>query len=320
MTVAKGAKYVVVSVLIVGLLAGVYVWKHSGNKEIIARVGDIEIDRVEFLNEMKLRGGRFVQELDKQALLDEMVERKLLLSKAAELEYSEDLQVKRQYENILIARVRRELLDKRLAALSINDAEVRQHYDSNLKAFGTPGKDRLAILFVAKNRTNKKSALDKLREISALADEGGLTMKPSMGFGAYSVAHSDHQVSRYKGGEIGWFKQNEATYWEAPVLQAGFALSQPGDISEVVKTEKGHYLVRLMDRKAPSNLSFERVKPQIESELIRAKQVALKAGFYKDLRASLGVYVDKDRLESVRLEKQYAGGIEEQRPPDAQLN
>lgn len=316
----KTLQYFVISALTTGLLVGIYSWQGVGDREVIARVGDIVIDRDEFLHEMKLRGGRFVHQLDKQALLDEMIDRKLLLGKAAELKYSEDPTMKRQYENILIAKVQREHLDKQKASLSVTDAELKQYYESHLKDFEIPGKDRLAILFVARNRPDEQIAINKLKEISALANNDGLQLNASVGFGAYAVSHSDHQVSRYKGGEIGWFKQNAPTYWEESVLKAGFSLSEPGDISDLVNSDKGHYLVRLMERKAASSFSFEQVKRQINSELTRTKHIASTAEFYKKLKQSLGVEIDTEALALVHIEAHYAGGSDELLPPSTPLN
>ena len=65
-----------------------------------------------------------------------------------------------------------------------------------------------------------------LKKASETPVEGGRGAA-SIGFGAVAVEYSDDQVSRYRGGDIGWLDDGNFSYrWPKEVLAAGYALEK----------------------------------------------------------------------------------------------
>ncbi len=64
-------------------------------------------------------------------------------------------------------------------------------------------------------------------------------------FGPLAVANSLDASTRAAGGDLGWFPRGWLT--EPAVEQAAFAL-QPGELSEVVATEQGYYVLQVLER------------------------------------------------------------------------
>lgn len=305
---------VVLAVLIGGVVVGIK-YSEYNDRNIIARIGSATITQEEFIEEAKYRGAYLAQEFDKQALLDVMIEEKLMLNKALDLGYQDSQDIQKQYQALLIRKARKELLGKPLETLSVTESELTEHYTKYTDDFIISGQDRLAILFLKKNSLNASSGAGELKSIAESFNRGELQEKPLQGFGGLAVKHSAHQVSRYKGGDIGWFKQGRDTYWESAVVSAGFALKSPGDVSDVVETEKGYYLVRLMDRQVSERKPFEAVKESIRNELMQAKRLALESDFYQQAKQGAKISVNKIRLDETIIEKRYAGDIEDRMLP-----
>lgn len=312
-------KTALVGVIALSLGAGSY-WYHERNKDVIAWVGNFPITQAEFLKEMHYRGGAYVQELDKQALLDEMIAKKLLLNKAYELDYDERVDVQREYDYLLMGKVRKEFIEKQREKISITEADIKQHYGTHRDDYQVPQKDRLAILFFKKRGDDFEKNTASLKAVQQMAKAGQLPEDAGDGFGAHAVAHSEHQVSRYKGGEIGWFTKGEEVYWEKPVLDAGFALSQPGELSKIVETDKGYYLVRLMERKAAAYRPFDTVEARIRHQLILSEQRGVEERFSQSLKQDFSVSVNSDKLEQVIPETRYAKDSQPAMPPSGVLN
>ena len=86
------------------------------------------------------------------------------------------------------------------------------------------------------------------------------------------VELSDDQTTAQRGGHLDWFGVGKMV---APFEAAAFALKNPGDISEPVRTSYGWHIIRLEEKQGLG--SFEEVSPDIKNRIERSSQ-------YTDLR------------------------------------
>lgn len=295
-------------------------WYHERNKDVIAWVGDFSITKANFVKEMQYRGGESIQGLDKQALLDEMIAKKLILNKAYELGYHKRPDVQREFEHLLMGKVRSEFLAKKRSTLMVNEEDVKSYYKEHQDDYLIPQRDRFAVLFIKKRGGVVDKDTERLRAVQVMAEAGELPNDAGKGFGEHSVSHSEHQVSRYKGGDIGWFSKSEEVYWERDVLDAGFSLKQLGDISEIIETNKGYYLVRLMDREDAKYQSLDRISGQVRHKLILAGQRSIEEQFGKSLREDFAVSVRDEKFQQLNPSTKYAKDDKPIVPPSGMLN
>jgi parvulin-like peptidyl-prolyl isomerase len=102
--------------------------------------------------------------------------------------------------------------------------------------------------------------------------------------------YSEDQAGRYRGGDVGWFDQGLKDYrLPVEVVSAAFDLKNSGDISEVIKTAKGFYLVSRTDTRPVSTVPLETVRAPIERKLLAEKRQAGQAAFDQDLRRLMPV-------------------------------
>lgn len=310
----KYQSFIIIS--IAGIIFLVYAyWQYLHNKEVIASIGQFEITKTEFEREIIYRGGEHPQQVNKKQLLDEMITKRLLLNKAYALELPETESIQREYFHLLIAKVREEYIQKERQKIRLSEEEMKDFYQVNKEKYSIAIKRQFAILFFKKRlkdkRKEKKRILEKFSEIMLL-DKKGLLKDKNNGFGSSAIDYSEHQVSRYKGGELGWFSKGKDVNWEQEVLDKGFSLLNIGDISPMVETKRGYYLVRLMAEKKAKYLAYDKVKSKIRQQLILKRQQEIKENFDKCLRVEFKVKIDFDKLKEYQKSTQI---IKEKRPP-----
>lgn len=128
---------------------------------------------------------------------------------------------------------------------------ARNQYDAAPEKFDTPEQVRVRHILVSAKACEPEA---KARELLAQARQ------PGADFAALAKANSDDPGSASRGGDLGFFGRGQMT---AAFETAAFALKQPGDLSDVVKTEFGFHVIRLEERKAARKQSFDEVRDNL---------------------------------------------------------
>lgn len=310
----KTYRWFIVAGLLLPLVAYLY-WQYEHNKEVIAKVGQFEITKQEFKKEMNYRGGDNLSMLNKEVLLDEMILKKLLLNKAQADDLPSEASIQREYNLLLMGKIRERYIETERKKIVISKSDLENYYKENKEKYRIPTKREFAILFFKKRskdvKKEKELIAEKFAEVKALLKDDKLP-KAKKGFGSYAIDYSEHQASRYRGGELGWFSQGKEVNWEQKVLDAGFKLKALGDLSSMVETKKGYYLVRLMDETKEKYKAFEKVQGAVKHQLLMQKQKEIKENFYGNLRKAFEVEKDLSKLDEFNTTSEQT---KEKRPP-----
>jgi hypothetical protein len=159
----------------------------------------------------------------------------------------------------------------------------------------------LAILQI---RTHSRMSEPKLAQvITRLNQARELALKlPSeiRTFGELSVDFSEDQTTRYNGGDAGWF-QHVAEKYQLPssVLNAGFVLKQPGEISELIRTTNGVYLVRLIERRLSDPRNLGATDELARHRLLLQKRKQAEAQFVAEAKSNLSITRFPENLEAI---------------------
>jgi hypothetical protein len=252
----------------------------------------------------------------KDQLLEEMVTRAALVARARQLGLDREPEVQRSYENLLIARLKQLHLRPQLEQISITPEAVRQAGEAERARH--PARRRLAILQYAVNQRTSDERRAQLESRLAEARERVRELPPEeRGFGVLAVDHSDDQATRYQGGDRGWFDDGRTNYaLPGEVLAAAGALNRIGDVSEVVRTDRGLYVIRLMERRAAGETVLSDLEPLIRQRLVAAEQKRLEQRFSDEVRAAAKVTVHPEHLRAADLERPDAAtGLPTAPPP-----
>lgn len=266
---------------------------------LLAKVGNHGI-RVEDFEKALTQKARFQESVDKQGLLEEMILRASLVAKAAERGLDEDPEVQRAFHNAMIGKLKARELTPHLEDLMVSDEEIEAHYQANLDLYGQPAKARLAIIFIATHPKMSAEKLGRQEERISMAREHALKLQVADDFGAVAVEYSEDQTTRYKGGDLGWLSAGQPDYRCDPaVLETGFMLSTVGMVSDVIKTPRGLYLVKLLDQRQPTTTPLKKVKEKIRYTLLKEKQKNFVKRFEDDIRKSLKIEVYPTALAKI---------------------
>lgn len=241
-------------------------------------------------------------------LLQEMVNRLALVEKAKRDGVADDPATQRRIQSVIVASLRAKQFDAELAKVAVSDEEIAKAYEARREEFTRPGLDRFAILFQTADAkasdARKAEAKKKLEDALVLADANpapGGRGPAAGGFGQVAAQHSDDQVSRYKGGDIGWIETGaKETRLPANVIEAGRALEK-GKRSGVIEAADGYYVILKSDARPGGARPLEEVADNLRQQLLRDKRRAMEEGFLADAISSSKASIDTAAAAKVSL-------------------
>ncbi|HSC28418.1 MAG TPA: peptidyl-prolyl cis-trans isomerase [Vicinamibacterales bacterium] len=134
--------------------------------------------------------------------------------------------------------------------------DIERQYVDNREVYSTPEQVRAShILFMTEGKDEaavRKQAEEVLARAKAGAD-----------FAKLANEYTDEEVGKSRGGDLDFFGRGQM----APEFEeAAFAL-QPGELSDIVKTQFGLHIIKVTDRRAAATKSLDEVRSQIEDQL-----------------------------------------------------
>ena len=282
------------------LCAGCSRHSEESQQVVLAKVGDTVITEKDFNLKLKERQQRTRAVVHPAELLQEMVDREVLYQNAKTARLEDDPEVRELVKDVLISKLKERRLSAALDAVEVSDAEVSSAYEAEKSHYLKPEMVHLAMLFLATG--SPQSRADAKARLQSAAEQA-VAVKPSEGFGALSVAFSEDQESRYRGGDIGWIARGQLpARIDSAAGDVAFALSAVGQISSVIEAAGGCYLFRLVERRASSAEPLEQVAERVKQKLLQEKRAAVTAKFQSDLGKSVSVEMYPDRLKAAQQE------------------
>jgi parvulin-like peptidyl-prolyl isomerase len=283
----------------------------------VARVGS-EIITIEDFQEAMRRRPAGQTQAARDRLLDELVQFRLLVQKAKDRGYDRDPKMLAAFDRMLADRVREEEQSTEPAQMKVTPEEIGAYYQAHLTTFHVPAKIRVAEIFVEApaNFTEEKRAERRAKIDEARAKASG---NASPGFGPLAAEYSFDQATKYKGGDLGYLVEGMnapgVDAIEPAVFSAAFALSQPGQLSDIIATPEGFYLLKLTERYPASTRPLAEVKEQIALSLQREKNKQAKESHVKEILADKTIELRRDRLASIPAPSPERPNPDEEPPP-----
>jgi peptidyl-prolyl cis-trans isomerase C len=106
-------------------------------------------------------------------------------------------------------------------------------------------------------------------------------VKGGKDFAAAAKAYSADPGSAANGGDLGFFQQGQMV---GPFNDAAFSLA-PGTTSDLVETEYGFHIIRVVEKKPARTIPLEDVRPQVEQYLEQLNRQQQTEAFVNGLKA-----------------------------------
>ena len=151
--------------------------------------------------------------------------------------------------------------------IEIDDAQVKAYYQAHLEKYSSEAQREVSHILVQGDEQAKAQAI--LDELNAGAD-----------FATLAEEKSEDMGSAEQGGSLGFIERGTMD----PVFEdAAFALTNPGDVTGLVKSNFGYHIIKLDALKASVAKPYEEVAASIKQEM-RDQQAADK---YYELQTEL---------------------------------
>lgn len=274
---------------------------------VLAQVEESVITVAQFEAELARRAqrgtGRVQTPAERAALLEEMIRFEVLFARAKAAGLDRDPEMTQRIRRMVVARYEEKHHTEAEQASSPTAAEAEAYYRSHLAEFSQPEKARAALLFFKVSpKTNDEKKLSALRRVEDIRAEALRQAAAQPSFGDLARQHSEDAATRYQGGDAGWVTRGDKTHaWPKEVVDGLFALKAAGEISPVLRTTDGLYLVKLMERLTATAQPFEQVRERIAWKLHHERLERGQKDFYEQQKAGLRITVNRAALEAVKL-------------------
>ena len=134
--------------------------------------------------------------------------------------------------------------------------DIQRSYEDNLQQYSTPEQVRASHILL-KTEGKDEGAVKKQAEELLAKVKGGTD------FAQLATTFSEDDVSKAKGGDLDYFSKGQMV---PEFDKAAFSMA-PGQISDLVKTQYGFHIIKVVDKKEGSTRPLADVKPQIEDQL-----------------------------------------------------
>ena len=161
--------------------------------------------------------------------------------------------------------------------IAVTPDQIAKVYKENPTAFQQPERVRASHILIAVAADAppdvKQAALAKAKTVLQSARAG-------KDFGALAKEFSQDPGSAAQGGDLGVFA---APQMVPPFSEAAFKL-KPGGISDVVETEFGYHIIKVVEKQAGRTVTLEEAKPELERRLRDENRNRATQGFLESLR------------------------------------
>lgn len=139
----------------------------------------------------------------------------------------------------------------------VTEQDVRRFYQDNEQQFSTPEQVKARhILFKTGEGKNEEEVKKRAEDVLAKAKAGA-------DFGELAKKYSEDDSNAKNGGDLGLFGRGAMV---KEFEDVAFAM-QPGQISDLVKTQYGYHIINLEEKKPADVRPFDQVKTQIQDQL-----------------------------------------------------
>jgi peptidyl-prolyl cis-trans isomerase D len=143
--------------------------------------------------------------------------------------------------------------DQMRSRVTVSPQDVEAAYNTNIQQYQTPEQVRAShILLKTAGKDEaavRKQAEDILKQAKA----------PGADFAALAKKYSEDDGSKATGGDLDYFSKGRMV----PEFESAAFAMQPGQTSDLVKSQFGFHIIKVVDKKAAATRSLDEVRAQI---------------------------------------------------------
>jgi peptidyl-prolyl cis-trans isomerase D len=188
-------------------------------------------------------------------------------------------------------------------SLEISEDQLKAQYQKNIQDYQVANRvhvEHILLMTVSKTDAEVDEIKKKAQDILNQAKKGA-------NFEDLAKKYSEDPGTKDKGGDLGWIIQGQTV---AEFEKAAFSLPK-GSISDLVKTQYGYHILKIIDKESAHTKPFDEVKDSIRTPLLLS-EADKQAGDIADKLSQAIRQSNKVSLDD--LAKQYHLTVGETRP------
>jgi peptidyl-prolyl cis-trans isomerase C len=162
--------------------------------------------------------------------------------------------------------------------VSVTPDQVNDFYQKNPSQFQQPERVRASHILISFPQNADEAAK---KDVRTKAAEVLKEVKAGKDFAALAKQHSTDPGSGPNGGDLGFFQKGQMV---PPFEQAAFAL-KPGETSDLVESQFGVHIIRMVDRQPGRTVPIDEVRPKIQQYLEGQGRQQQTQAFVETLKA-----------------------------------
>jgi peptidyl-prolyl cis-trans isomerase D len=179
----------------------------------------------------------------------------------------------------------------------VPQADIERAYNENINQYETPEQIRASHILL---KTEGKDDA----EVKARAEAILTQAKAGADFAELAKKSSEDEGTAPKGGDLDFFGRGKMV---PEFDQAAFAL-KPGQISDLVKTQYGYHIIKLVDKKEGATRSLADVRQQLTDQIAFERAQAQASDLAQSIQKQISKPADLDTAAATRgLQVQESG-------------
>jgi DNA-directed RNA polymerase subunit F len=279
-------------------------------KQTLAKVGDQTISLGDYAAALEHMDQfdrlRYQSAERRKELLDEMITVQLLANEAKAKGYDKDPLAQQELRAILRDAMLAEARKNAPAPTDVPEAEVRAWFEAHRAEYKDPERRRLSAI-VLRDEASARDTLAAAKKSAAATSWGELVRAKSIDPQARANVPVD------LAGDLGIVSppgdaRGENTRVPDEVRAAAFEIAEVGGVADKSVASRGKfYVVRLTQKIAPHERTYEEAERSIRVKLAQDKLRAKEDELIAELRKSVKVEIDEAALAAVKVDTPDAG-------------
>jgi peptidyl-prolyl cis-trans isomerase D len=187
--------------------------------------------------------------------------------------------------------------------VQVSDDMLKVQYQANIQQYQVPNRVHVEhILFMTVGKTDAE-----VEEVKKRAEDVLKQVKKGGKFEELAKKYSEDPGSKDKGGDLSWISQGQTV---PEFEKTAFSLS-PGQVSDLVKTQYGFHIIKVLEKETAHTKPFDEVKDSLRAPLLLSQADKVASDTADQLSAAIR-QSPKTSLDD--LAKQFHLTVNETRP------
>ena len=277
-----------VAAVIVALMPLVSFAEDNEEDKVLAVVGNKKIMRSDLSAKVEMMPqqfrARYASEESRAKLLEQLIKYTLLAQEARSLGIDKKEEVVKKVDEIVNNIIIQELTRQEVTSkIKITDTKLKEYYNANVEKFTVQEKIKVVLVFIEA----KKGSVEKKKKAEMVLGR----LKKGEKIEDLVNQFSEDVRTNKRGGTTGYFARGRRVGSYGQAFEDKAFSMKPGEISEVVKSKDGFYIIKVEDKKAEKKQTLDEVRPRIERTLKQSMQKEVYDEYIESLKKKYPVKI-----------------------------